>query len=502
MKATPLPRALALPLGLLLAALALRGFGFLVAVIDTDEGLYMVQAQAWLRGQWPLVAVWDMHPIGAPAVFALGMGVLGDSIFAIRLLGCVCIALAGWALHGLVRVAGAPRPIALAAALIYIGHSLRLGGLAVNTEVLFAPLVVTAMALGLRGLVRALRAGLAPGWWSLVGMGLAIGMALTIKPVVVPEGCLAFALLVFPALWRRLMPLRRGFTMAAAYTALCLLPTLGFALAYAVQGHFQDFLDGSFLAPFRYAAERLSPDEALHRVLVAFLFLLWPFALAALALWRWVGRRGPGALLAWVGLVWFLVGSLGVAMPGFYYPHYFLIWLPALSVLAALGGWAAARLLPSRRRALGYALLVAVTVIGSWRADTTARVDRGIGLFSPDPVRQLAAKIMEELKPGETIYVVNYHPVLYALTRVVPPTRFVFPAHLTGDFTEVAGIDTDQEVARILASRPRFVVVDRGWWPLLRESAAEIITQSLASDFVYAGEVAEERGPIELWQPR
>src|SRR3954469_23938452 len=46
----------AIPLMMLLAALVLRALGFLISVIDTDEGLYLVQAQAWLRGDWPLVA--------------------------------------------------------------------------------------------------------------------------------------------------------------------------------------------------------------------------------------------------------------------------------------------------------------------------------------------------------------------------------------------------------------------------------------------------------------
>jgi len=59
------------PLLFLVLALLLRSFSFVAAVIDTDEGLYMVQAREWLRGGWPLVAVWDMHPVGAPAIFAV-----------------------------------------------------------------------------------------------------------------------------------------------------------------------------------------------------------------------------------------------------------------------------------------------------------------------------------------------------------------------------------------------------------------------------------------------
>lgn len=493
---------LVVPLAMLLASLLLRALGFTVAVIDTDEGLYLVQAQQWLRGHWPLVAVWDMHPVGAPAVFAAAMAIFGESIATIRLLGCLCVALAAWALYGAVRAAGGPRGIGLAAGFIYIAHSLRMGGLATNTEILFAPLTVAAMALGIRGLAGTLRLREAPSWPGLVAMGLLIGSALAIKPVMVVEGCLCFALMVFPALWHRLLPWRRALAMAAAYAGLCALPTLIFGLLYWWQGALADFLDGTFLGPLRYAEGRLGGVESFHRILVEILTLLWPIALAAIALLRWLPRGGIAGMLVRVGLIWFAAASVGVASPGYFYPHYFLLWLPSLALMATFGCWRLARWLPAHRRAPGFALLVAVVMIGSWRADATARVDRGIGLFEADPVVEITRLIRAELKPGETIFVANYHPVIYALTDAALPTRFVFPAQLTGEFTDIAGINTDAEVARIMATRPRFVVIDRGWWPRLRESAAVIITEALESDYHQVGEVPEERGPIELWAPK
>jgi hypothetical protein len=72
-------------------ALLLRVFSFVAAVIDTDEGLYMLQAREWLDGHWPIVAVWDMHPVGAPAIFAVFMAIFGDDIWVLRTLGAVCV---------------------------------------------------------------------------------------------------------------------------------------------------------------------------------------------------------------------------------------------------------------------------------------------------------------------------------------------------------------------------------------------------------------------------
>src|SRR5919202_442291 len=210
------------PLLFLGASLLFRGIGFTVTVIDTDEGLYLVQAREWLRGAWPLVAVWDMHPIGAPAIYAAAISLFGDSVATIRMLGITGVAAAAWALYGLVRVAGGRQPIAVAAGLLYIAHTVLLFGLASNTEVLFAPFVVSAMALGVRAAMRARAAG--PRWGELACMGLVMGLGFAIKPVVTPEGCLAFALLTFPALRHRTLRPGRFLGMAAAYAALVLLP--------------------------------------------------------------------------------------------------------------------------------------------------------------------------------------------------------------------------------------------------------------------------------------
>jgi 4-amino-4-deoxy-L-arabinose transferase-like glycosyltransferase len=503
--ASPIARvveAAFVPLLLFGASLLFRGIGFTVTVIDTDEGLYLVQAREWLRGGWPLVAVWDMHPIGAPAAYAAAIWLFGESIATIRMLGVTCVAAAGWALYGLVRAAGGLRPMALAAAVLYIAHTVLLFGLASNTEVLFAPLVVAAMALGTRAAVRALEDGQGPHWRELVPMGLVMGCAFSIKPVVTPEGCLAFALLTFPALWRRVLPPRRFLGMAAAYAGLVLLPTTLFALAYLAQDDLQEFLDGSFLAPLRYAEARLSLTEALQRVQVAVLVLLWPMLLAGLALVRWGWRRGREGRLARLALVWFGCGSLAIIGPGFFYPHYFLIWMPPMAILAALGAWRLSWLARPRVGVMLFAALVGVVAVEAWRQEATVRVGRGFGIWSADPVQEVAKAVRARIAPGEAIFIANYHPVVYALTDAALPTRFVFPAHLTGGFTQVADIDTDAEVRRILATRPRIVVVDRGWWSQLRPSAAVILTEVLNRDYVLETTVAEERGPVELWRPK
>ncbi|MBW8269675.1 glycosyltransferase family 39 protein [Caldovatus aquaticus] len=502
--------AAAAPLLLLAAALALRALGFVPAVIDTDEGLYILQARAWLRGDgWPLAAVWDMHPVGAPALFALAMALLGESLGAVRLFGAIAVALTGWALHGAARAAGAPRAVALGAGLLYAAYSVRLGGLATNTELLLAPFVAAAMAIAIRAAGRAAEGdGAAPRWGEIVAMGLLVGAALTVKPVAAPEGSLAFLLPTLPAWWRGALPWRRGLAMAGAYAALCAAPTGLFALAYALHGAFAAFLDGSFLAPLRYAGGRAPLDVVAWQVGTALLVLTWLLVFAGLALLVRHGRGAAGWFrrLTAIGALWFVAATLAVVMPGMYFDHYFLIWLPPLSLLAAAGAWwlATARIAPLARRAglVAFALLIGALSVNSWLGDAVPRLRRGIGLREPDPVREVAAALAATVPRGAPVLIANYHPVVYALADVGLATRYAFPAQLTGPYGAVAGIDMDAEVARVLGARPAAIVVDRGWWTAMRPAVRGMVEEALAAGYELAATVREERGPVEIWRRR
>ncbi|MBR0683521.1 glycosyltransferase family 39 protein [Roseomonas eburnea] len=492
----------AVPLFLLLAAILLRAFSFAPAVIDTDEGLYMLQAREWLRGNWPLAEVWDMHPVGAPALFAAIMALLGDAIWVPRLLGVIGTWLTAWALYAIVRFATAPPALGLAAGLLYLAHSTLIGGLATNTEILFTPLTAWSMALGLRAARRALEHDEPPPFTKIVAMGLMIGFALAIKPVAVFEGSLAWLLLVGPAVLRRVISWTRVLAYAVSYAVLCATPTLLFGFAYFLKGDLDDFINGAFIAPLRYAGARVSLLDAGRYTLIAVMILLWAFALVIPAVVRPRTRRGPVALLRWVCLAWFAAATAAVIMPGMYYQHYFLLWLPPLSLLAALGARRLARAARPGLVVAAFALLVGGVSLDAWRSSTVPRLYGAIGLTGPDPVREVAAAIRQVIDPGDRIWVVNYHPTLYVLANAGLATRYAFPAQLVGPYWRVTGIDPYEEVARILASTPQALVIDRGWWPNIRPRVAAMIEEALAENYDLATVVWEERGPVEVWRLR
>ena len=475
-----------LALGLLpVIVLAIRALGFLPSVIDWDESLYLIQAREWLRGGWPLVAAWDMHPIGAPAMFAGAMAALGESIFAVRLLGTLAVATTGWGLFFVVRAAGGAPATGYAAALLYAGHSMVPGGVSVNAELLYAPFTTAAIALAI---------GRAPTWPRLTGVGLLVGWALLIKPVAAPEGCLAFALLVGPAWWRGAVPWGRLAGFAAAYAALCALPTFGFGVIYALRGELDAYLDGSFFAPFRYAQGTAVVDAA-WRVASAMGHMLWLFLLAGAAvLWA---RRSAAVV---IGAFWLLAGCVAVAGPAQFFAHYFLIWLAPLSLLAACGIAALAHRWAWPAPAL--ALLVGLVALDPWRIDTATRLGRGAVILAPDVPARIAARIAADLPAGASIFIPNYQPVVYVLAGAAIPTRFPFPIHLTGTYARLAGNSTDDEVGRILGTQPRFIVVDRDNWGAMRPAAATAIAAALEASYGLAEVFNDTGNQIELWRLR
>lgn len=495
---TALLRAAAVPAVMAAAAVLCRSLGFLAAVIDTDAGLYMVQARAWLAGEWPIIAVWDMHPPGAPALFAFAFALFGEGVAAVRLLGIVMVALTGTLLAAIVRRAGGGAIPGLAAGLIYVAHSPLLTGLETNTEILFAPFVAAAMRLAIGGAAAALDEGRAPRPLPLAAMGLSVGAALLIKQVVLFEGCLAFAVAVGPA-WRRgLVDLRRLAGLAFLYAVASAAPTLLLALAYGARGGFGDLWDALVLAPLRYRGGGLGAAAVATTVAAALLTLALPVALAVAATVRPTPDHRRLVAFGWA---WFGAAALGIAAPGMFFRHYFLMALPPLALLAGLGAWRVAAAIRPAAPLPALAALVALLALLAWREEAVPRLFSGQGVIRPDPPRAVAAALRAAVPAGSSVLVANYHPAVLVLAGMRPASRFVFPAQLTGHFGAVLPVDADAELARVLAAEPAAIVLDRGWMHTLRPAAAAAIEAALAG-YERAATVAEERGPVEIWRRR
>jgi len=478
------------PLAFLALALLLRAPGFRAAVLDPDEGLYLVQAQAWLGGGWPFLAVWDMHPPGAPALLVPALALAGDPIVALRLVGVLAVATTASLLHALARRLGATPGSALGAGLIYTAYSTMPGGLATNTEILFAPFIALAALLLLTEARRAAppRAGV------VFAAGLAAGMAVWIKQVTALEASALWLTMAGCALAGGRIGLWRLLGLAALFALGAGAPSLGVGAGYWAAGHGEIWWHANIRAALHYVGPGEEVTE-LRRRLIGAVPALGPLALAAIPAW---GDRAARLLLPW------LVGSaLAVAAPMKFYDHYMLILAPPLSLLAAFGlATLVRRAVVPGLQARGFAVLVALVMAMPVGGMLLPRLAEGIGLRGEDPVRATARAATTALRPGEALFVANWHAATYVLAGVPPPTPLAFPAHLSGRDTALAGVDTQAELLRVLALPPGVIVVDPGRWGPIRAEARAAIEAALARDYLLAATIRDGRGPVEVWRHR
>ena len=477
------------------------------SVGDPDESLYFVQAQRWLHGAWPYsTGVWDMHPAGAPALLAIAFGLLGEAIWVARVLASLSVAVTAFLLHRLLVLSGAGRDAGVAAGLLYIAFTLKLGGLATNTEVLFAPFATGAALVIYAAILRA-RRGEAVRARDAATAGLLAGVAIWIKYVVAIEAAVACCVLAAAGLLRRRVGFGGAFALAAVYAVACWTPTAATALAYALRGELADFAYANFGVLLRYVGNPATGVDPARAVALALFSFAVPAVLAASAAlwstWRPSAWPAPQRVLLALVAVWFAAAAAGVASTAKFYNHHFLALLPALAAASGLALARAGEQLagPAMRgvAVVAVAMLLAAAPVAE---DLANRAERGFSIGMDDTERRVAAAVRRHIAPGETLWVVNHQPVVYFLARAEPASRYVLPTHLVGDQRHIVGVDAEAEIARLLASRPGVIVLDRRRWPEVDGSLARLLETALAESYTLAEAVPDRGLSVEVHRLR
>ncbi len=395
------------------AVTATRLPSFHRSVLDWDESVYFLMAEQWRLGQLPYTVIWDNKPLGIYAIFAVFQSIFGNHIAAMRVATIATVTLLAFTVTKITETFNPNRAAAIFAGAAVILCSLSNDGLAANTELFMA----TCTALAVLAALTTENALL---------VGLLLGCAFMIKYVAIFEAPVIFFLLL------RRHPRPRT---AIAMLAGAAVPLAATMLLYAQAHQLTLWYDCSIESNFRRAAAPLTSG--------AFLFA------ARTQLWRWGPLYAAALLLILRGqekfiIAWLIAGLLGAAAAKSFYDHYFLQILPVLGVILGL---TFARL--SRHRAAFALAVLALPALAAWNAERDA--------LNPDIPAQIAAALTEARAPS--LYVFDSEPILYALTKLNPPTLFVLPSELRGTFLPtVAGVDAQAEVARILATRPAYIV--------------------------------------------
>lgn len=451
--------------------LFLRWAAFPQSVIDWDESIYLLVARSMLDGQVPYVAIWDHKPPGLYTLFALALMLFGRSVLAIRLLAVLAVTVSCYLLWRLGRDGLGSATVGLLAGLFYAIFSLPNGGYATNAEILFAPFVILSFYWLWAG-ANPLKQSQGKRPFSLLLIGLSLGLALQVKYVTAFELLAVIVLLTASPYWGA----RKRFgRLAVCNNALILsgaaLPFVAVVAYFALTGHLSDYIYANFTANLIYegAAEpQLMPFLRAMKGQLQYNLLLWVAVLAApllLTVRNWTQPRLAADLAAlgtWLGFAF-----VGVIVTGRFYWHYFLQLTPPLSLIAAYAIINGLQMTQKRSgQALGLVLTLLITgglISSLWRPVAASlktlrlQVEDKLPLDLPATV---AAYLNERLDGTATIYVVDYEPVVYFLTNVEPPTRYVSPPLLTdNEFGSFAGVEPLLELEAIMARHPAYVLL-------------------------------------------
>jgi 4-amino-4-deoxy-L-arabinose transferase-like glycosyltransferase len=454
---------------------------FFRSVLDWDESLYFLMAAAWRQGHLPYTTIWDNKPIGIYAIFAVFQAIFGERIAAIRAATVVFVSLAAFTVFKITFILANPAGRAAVLCAIFAGLLFILGafgndGLSANTELFMA--ACTSL-----GVLAALSGEYFTGRLVLQGglTGLALGAAFMVKYVAVFEAPAVLFLLAASC------PPRGIRRILAAALAGAALPLMLAIMVYGMANQLPLWWETSIASNFRRLAPpipagaipaALNLQLARWGALYSLAALLLASAAVGLTRSLWSRQLTRDRLHHFFLAAWLLGGGVGVAVSKSFYDHYFLQLLPVLCVTA---GWIIARALhyiknwPRYRLGLILLLLALQPALtaGAALRDAAAPVltfHNGHFAIRPDPSAVISGDINAALAArtadlsGPAIYVFDGQPIIYALTRQAPPTRYVLPSVLSKNFLgHVANVDAAAEVRQILAENPIFIV--RDWHP-------------------------------------
>ena len=431
----------------LLAATALRYQSFFPSVIDPDESLYLIMAQQWLLGRLPYTAVWDHHSVGLPALFAAIQLLLPNSIEAVRFSATVAVAATATAVYFIVRRMGPRHLPSIASAALYLAWTSRYAGFPANCELYLNALVVPAMAL----LLTRPRATHDSRLARFCLGALLLGLAWQVKHVVVVETAL-YCFWVYCS-----VPKHARLKVVLAVTTSLALPSL-IVLGYFCANELgREYFEAMVVSNLSYAGQSPGYAEVVARVPLKSTAVHILILLACVLLHA---RRGGGERHITLILLWSVASFADIAMPGQYWPHYFLLAFPATCVLvgyligvAMTSRWWTAR---PKLSTLGVLLLAgfACNPVDIYRDN--AKVE---AMATDDMPRRVAERVAQGLSPGDHVFVFNYQPVIYWLTGARLPTKHVLPVDWSQQFLHATAFDPMRELAAVFSHEPAIVVM-------------------------------------------
>lgn len=468
--------------------------------LERDEGGFAYIGQRILDGVPPYVSGYSMKLTGIDAAYAMIMWLFGETVKGIHF-GLLLVNLGN--IYFLFLLARRIMPGDGAAVTVGVYALL---SVSMNVLGVFAHATHFVTIFALAGMV-SLMAGLDKDRYSLILLsGICLGLSITMK-----QNGLFFCLFALCYLgWHQLHSTSTSIAIMrfGIFVLGLAIPYLLICLYFIAHGLFAKF----WFWTVRYVWEYVS-DNNLTVILWTFYDRFREIAATTSLFWI-IGGAGIAALLfmkrampeRWFLLSFFLVSFLSIWPGSYFYNHYFVLVLPALSLLI---GWATSvlpqlcRLISRERITLflfGLLIAAATSFIYRERAylftDYPNKVSRAIFGSNPFTESQVIAEyIRKHTKPGTPIAVLGSEPQIYFYANRPAATRHIFMYSLTQEHPFAKSMQQEM-IAEIEKVAPEYIVlvdIETSW---MFEPDSEMTIVSWINR--YLGERYEQVGLAEL----
>lgn len=457
----------------MLLCTALLRWRLLDVPFERDEGEFAYAGQLLLQGVAPFTQAYNMKMPGIYVVYALMMAVFGESIRGVHL----GLLVANWVSIVLMYFLGRR----LYGSMIGLISAIFFALLAIGQWVqgVFAQSEHFVLVFALAGILLALHARESKTVWAYLISGVLLGMAVVVKQ----HGAM-FAAFTGVFLLADQINQRKQNHLGQAALRLGVFGT-GLALPFGLicfwlwrGGVFARF----WFWTYSYAQEYvLMMPPNLGWVFFSFRMsnivptagFVWLLALAGLVVLI-LDRARPKRCL---GVLGFFCFSFLALCPGLYFrPHYFVLWLPAIALLAGVGVCGITEKWPVKAayKMAGCIMLVSMTLVQSlytqqhylFGMDMT-QVCRSIYGTCPFPESlKIAAYIKAHTRPDEKIGIFGSEPQICFYAQRRSATGYIYMYALLEN-QRFAGLMRQEMIAEIEAQRPAYMVyvhVSNSWF--------------------------------------
>jgi 4-amino-4-deoxy-L-arabinose transferase-like glycosyltransferase len=456
-----------------LLAVILRFFSFFPSVIDHDESTYLEIARMLLNGKTLYVDMVDIKPPGIFLILAGFQGIIGNSIFEIRILVAIWITLTAFILYKSALIMTRDERAAVASGIIYIFFisTWSFYGISITPEIFFNLFTISALYVLLKSEKPA------QYFWA----GLLAGIGFIIKYLVLFDFAAYILFLTFFPIENRKSKIENRILYLSISAIAFLLPFGITNLWFYLNGHFDAFYNITYLAPSKYPAE-FDPWKMLKFLIDFHLRFLPFFIFYYYALFHKGFSSSALSMTRKLGIVWSLMALVAVLLAGKTFGHYMIQLMLPVSLVA--GVFFAKREATSRLERFLHSKTALVAFMVLILGISAMKIEY---IIKKDVPREIADYLEPKLKPEDVIYTGNYHHIIYYLMKKDSPTKYIHRSLLTAEHhIHALDIDAKEEFEKIMAQRPVYIIIKKEYPVKMMQ---DFIRQNYVLEKEFEGEV-------------